>query len=67
MRAVTVLCCVVFLLCLVRDGIVQLTWGSALVGHWGCQLAPEGTVRNLEKGHGTALRVPGDIQFIYTD
>ncbi len=52
---------------LVRDGIVQLTWGSALVGHWGFQVAPEGAVRNLEKGHGAALRASGDIQFIYTD
>ncbi len=52
---------------LVRDGVVQLTWGSALVGHWGFQVAPEGTARNLEKGHGAALRVSGDIQFIYTD
>ena len=52
---------------LVRDGIVQLTWGSALVGHWGFQVAPEGTVMNLEKGRGAALRVSSDIQFVYTD
>jgi hypothetical protein len=52
---------------LVRDGIVQLTWGSALVGHRGFQVGPEGTVRNLEKGRGAALRVSGDIQFVYTD
>ena len=52
---------------IVRGGIVQLTWGSALVGHWGFQVAPDGTVRDLEKGYGAALRVSDDIQFIYTD
>ena len=52
---------------LVRGGIVQLTWGSALAGHWGFQVAPEGTVRNLEKDRGAALRVSADIQFVYTD
>lgn len=52
---------------IVRGGIVQLTWGSALVGHWGVQVAPEGTVKDLEKDRGRAFRISDDIQFIYTD
>jgi len=51
----------------VGDGTVGLSWGSALVGHWGFQVAAQGTVKDLEKDHHRALRVSDDIQFVYTD
>jgi hypothetical protein len=50
-----------------RDGIVSLTWGSALTGHWGFQLALEETVKGLEQDRGRVLKVSDDIQFVYTD
>ena len=52
---------------IVRDGIVELTWGSALVGHWGVQVAPDGVVKDMEKDRDVVLRVAADIQFIYID
>ena len=52
---------------IVRDGIVELTWGSALVGHWGFQVAPDGVVKDMERDRGAVLRVAADIQFIYID
>lgn len=50
---------------LVRDGIVELTWGSALTGHWGFQVSPAGAVKDLEEDEGAMLRVAQDIQFVY--
>ncbi|MCX5644212.1 MAG: hypothetical protein NTZ17_05950 [Phycisphaerae bacterium] len=50
---------------IVRGGIVELTWGSALTGHWGFQVAPDGVVKDIEKDRGKVLRVAADIQFIY--
>jgi len=43
---------------------VEVTWGSALTGHWGFQVAPDGEVKDLEPGRGTTLRVSRDIQFV---
>jgi hypothetical protein len=48
-----------------RDGVVELTWGSALTGHWGFQVSPGGAVEDLEEDRGTQLRVAEDIQFVY--
>jgi len=48
-----------------RDGIVELTWGSPLTGHWGFQVAPNGVVRDVDEERGKILRVAADIQFIY--
>jgi hypothetical protein len=49
-----------------RDGVAELHWGSPLVGHWGVQVAPEGTVKDLtEEDRGTSLRGAKDIQFVY--
>jgi hypothetical protein len=50
-----------------RDGIVELTWGSALTGHWGFQLCPGGTVKELTdaEDRGASLKVADDIQFVY--
>jgi amino acid transporter len=45
-----------------RDDIVQLTWGSALTGHWGFQVCPAGAVEDIERG--IFLRVSTDIQFV---
>lgn len=52
---------------IVRGGIVELTWGSALTGHWGFQVAPDGVVKDVEEDRGAVLRVAPDIQFIYVD
>ncbi len=52
---------------IVRDGVVQFTWGSALAGHWGFEVALGGTVRDVERDQGVALKVSDDIQFIYID
>jgi len=47
-----------------RGGLVQLTWGSPLVGHWGFQVAPGGEVANLDPDEGWFLRVAKDLQFV---
>jgi len=47
-----------------RDGSVELTWGSALVGHWGFEVAPEGTLSVPEKDRGRVLKVADDLQFV---
>jgi hypothetical protein len=49
----------------VRGGMVWVSWGSALTGHWGFQVAVNGPVEDLEEGYGRVLRVADDIQFIY--
>ena len=49
-----------------RDGIVGMTWGSPLTGHWGFQVAPGGKVKNMSKeDRCRVLRVSEDIQFVY--
>jgi hypothetical protein len=48
-----------------RGGLVELTWGSPLVGHYGFQVAPAGEVTDLDKDQGWFLRVAKDIQFVY--
>jgi hypothetical protein len=50
-----------------RGGIVELTWGSPLTGHWGVQVAPGGTVKDVDEERARALRVSQDIQFVYYD
>ena len=47
----------------VRDDVVEHTWGSPLTGHWGFQVSPDGTVKDIERG--SFLRVSKDIQFVY--
>ena len=47
-----------------RGGLVKLTWGSPLVGHWGFQVAPGGEVTDLDPGRAWFLRVDKDIQFV---
>lgn len=47
-----------------RGGLVTLTWGSPLVGHWGFQVAPGGEVTDLDSDEGRFLRVAKDIQFV---
>ena len=49
---------------LVRGGIVELTWGSPLTGHWGFQVSSDGKVKDAEEDRCVALRVSDDIQFI---
>jgi hypothetical protein len=49
---------------LVRGGIVELTWGSALVGHWGFQVAPGGKANDPKEDRCRILRVSDDILFI---
>lgn len=48
-----------------RNGVVELTWGSPLVGHWGFQVTPGGEVTDLDPDDGWFLRVARDIQFVY--
>jgi hypothetical protein len=50
---------------IVRDGIVELTWGSPLTGHWGFQVAPNRKVGPVEEDRGRVLTVSKDIQFVY--
>jgi hypothetical protein len=50
---------------LVRGGIVRMTWGSPLTGHWGFQVAPGGEVKDPEEGRCRILWVSEDIQFVY--
>jgi hypothetical protein len=47
-----------------RGGLVELTWGSPLVGHWGFQVAPGGEVTDLDPDEGWFLRVARDLQFV---
>ncbi len=49
---------------LVRGGIVELTWGSALVGHWGFRVAPGGEAKDPEEDRCRILRASEDILFI---
>jgi len=46
----------------IRDDVVEHTWGSPLTGHWGFQVSPDGTVKDIERGR--FLRVSKDIQFV---
>jgi len=48
-----------------RDGIVSLTWGSPLTGHWGLHVAPAGEAKDPEEGRCRILRVSEDILFVY--
>jgi hypothetical protein len=48
-----------------RDGIVSLTWGSPLTGHWGFHLSPAGRVEDPEERRRRILRVSEDILFVY--
>ncbi|MDI6450714.1 hypothetical protein [Anaerobaca lacustris] len=47
-----------------REGLVELTWGSPLVGHWGFQVATTGEVTDLDPDRAWFLRVAEDIQFV---
>jgi len=47
-----------------RGGLVELTWGSPLVGHWGFQVAPGGEVTDLDPERAWFLRVAKDLQFV---
>lgn len=47
-----------------RGGLVTLTWGSPLVGHWGFQVAPGGEATDLDLDEGWFLRVAKDLQFV---
>jgi len=46
-----------------REDIVEHTWGSPLSGHWGFQVSPNGSVRDIERCR--VLRISSDIQFVY--
>jgi hypothetical protein len=49
-----------------RGGIVGMSWGSPLTGHWGFQVAPGGKVKDMKKEDRCRfLRVAEDIQFVY--
>jgi hypothetical protein len=48
------------------DGLVSLTWGSPLVGHWGFEMSPNGLVKGVED-RCTILRISDDLQFVYYD
>jgi len=47
-----------------RDGLVSLTWGSPLVGHWGFEVSPNGLVKDIED-RCTILRISDGLQFVY--
>ncbi len=47
-----------------REGLVELTWGSPLVGHWGFQVATTGEVTDLDPDRAWFLRAAEDIQFV---
>ncbi len=49
-----------------RDGIVSLTWGSPLTGHWGVHVAPAGKAEDPEEDRCWILRVSEDILFFNT-
>ena len=48
------------------NGTVGLSWGSALVGHWGFLVAPGGKVKAPEEDRCRILRVSEDILFVNT-
>ena len=48
-----------------RGGIVSLTWGSPLTGHWGLHVASAGRVEDPEEDRCRILRVSEDILFVY--
>jgi len=48
-----------------RQGAVKVEWGSPLVGHWGFEVAGEGTLTVPEKDRGLVLKVADDVQFVY--
>jgi hypothetical protein len=50
---------------IVREGIVEMTWGSPLTGHWGFRVAPAGRVKNPDEDRCRVLRGSEDIQFVY--
>lgn len=47
-----------------RHGSVESFWGSALTGHWGFEVALEGTLSVPEKDRGRVLKVADDLQFV---
>ena len=47
-----------------RHGSVEASWGSALTGHWGFEVALEGTLSVSEKDRGRVLRIADDLQFV---
>ena len=44
------------------DGVVALSWGSALAGHWGFRVSPSGPLTDPEY-NAIVIRVSDDIQF----
>ena len=52
-----------------RDGLVSLTWGSPLVGHWGFEVSPNGLVKDIEDRCRilSILRISDGLQFVYYD
>ncbi|UCD00005.1 MAG: hypothetical protein JSW66_09005 [Phycisphaerales bacterium] len=48
-----------------RQGAVEVYWGGALMGHWGFEVAGEGTLSVPDKDEGRVLKVADDIQFFY--
>ena len=50
----------------IRNNIMTVEWGGALVGHWGFQVALHGTAFKNED-RGRYLKVEDDIQFYYVD
>jgi len=47
-----------------RHGSVQSYWGSALVGHWGFEVALEGTLSVPDKDRGRVLKIANDLHFV---
>lgn len=50
----------------VYDNIVEVSWGSALIGHFGFQVALHGAEFKNQRS-GRYLKVEDDIQFLYVD
>lgn len=50
---------------MVQDGIVEVSWGGALIGLWGFRVSPDGAVPDLDTKRWRVLRVADDIQFFY--
>jgi len=51
----------------VRDGVIEVNWGGALIGQWGFQISLNGAVPNPDTKHWRVLRVADDIQFFRGD
>ena len=47
-----------------RNGLVSLTWGGPIVGHWGFEVSPNGLVKDIED-RCKILRISDDLQFVY--